>query len=474
MRVLRDSCLFPIMHPSSRFSALLMLLVVFVSLAATLPALTASALANYALIRVLSAPPCDPSWYVCTTDYRPYPPQEWSGNVSALQTAQEMLIKALALSPRSGSLQEHLVELRYSTGELDVATLELGSLLEHKLLRNAVLREDNYVFHLLRSRLFEEWGDISAAAKDAQFGLQLADSEIDPERERLEVERRSDLYGRLIEPAAGQLVSAQDIYSATLYAACAADWDVAWARAHRAMYSMQALNPEQRSVLARLLAFRARQTGDVQTEAQLLSRSGEVVWDHWTIGDPYLWLGSKLLNTIRYGCDRGAREIYAWYSRDHSTLAQGLYLEGLVFLGRSDFTNAEQAFLTGYQRDATHVDSARGLAITYQLAGNLETSVHWYQRGIELWPTNSEFHARLATVLHTLGRDEEAQKHFDEAVTLSPQEDLFLVWAGFFYMDYGQSVRARALFEKALAVNPSNPYAKQGVDKLNELSDGER
>ena len=49
----------------------------------------------------------------------------------------------------------------------------------------------------------------------------------------------------------------------------------------------------------------------------------------------------------------------------------------------------------------------------------------------------------------------DASEQFDQAVTLAPQNDMVLAWAGYFYMDTKDLSRARYLLQQAYASEPS-------------------
>ena len=422
---------------------------------------------NWALIHLLNTPLCDPSWYVCDEQPNYYPPQVWEGNQSALRESLDALQLALRLDSDTNSIQEHLVELEYALGNEIRASKQFESLLVTGQLRGNVLRKNNPPFHFLVSYIKEQQGDFYDATKEIRTGLQLANFELDTTREIQEVRRLSSLIRKLNKnQVSDEQTQLQQSYAAILYSACAGEWSSVWEEANRLIPSTKSLTIQQESILFRLLALQAGSVGNTSDETKWLKKAGEVEWDQWNIGNPYLWLGNQLLNTNTSACFHGTKTIYDWYSESHPNSAQGFYLLGISLLTRKDYASAKEAFASGYQRDFAHVDSARGLAIANEMLGDLQTSVEWYQRAIELWPTNGEYHARLARVLHSLGDNHEAAKEFDQAIGLSPQEDLFLVWTGFFYMDLEQNIRSRSYFEAALALNPDNQYAKNALIQI--------
>lgn len=387
------------------------------------------------------------------------------GNQFALRESLNALQLAMRLDSSTNSIQEHLVELEYALGNEIRASKQFESLLVTGQLRGNVLRKNNPPFHFLVSYIKEQQGDFFEATKEIQMGLQLANFELDTTREIQEVRRLSSLIRKLNKNQdSDEQTQLQQSYAAILYSACAGEWASVWEEANKLTSSTKSLTIQQESILFRLLALQAGSVGNTSDETKWLKKAGEVEWDQWNIGNPYLWLGNQVLNTNTSACFHGTKYIYDWYSKSHPNSAQGYYLLGLSLLTRKDYESAKEAFSSGYQRDFAHVDSARGLAIANEMLGNLETAVEWYQRAIELWPTNGEYHARLARVFHWLGDTDKAEREFKVAMELSPQEDTFIVWAAYFYLDIKQFNQAIALFESALTINPSNIYANNGLE----------
>jgi len=426
-------------------------------------------LVNWSLMHVLKTPLCDPDWYVCKKEPHYYPPQVWKGNKANLTISREALELATRLDATAIGAQEHLIELEYAFGDDQPASNRFEQLLHTGQLRTGILRDGFAPFYFLLSYKYEKSGDVYEAAQQIQRGLQLADFELPPSREFREVKRLSRLirvWSTKQSQPGNKFSSTPSNYQSVLYSACAGDWNISWEKTQLLAGLPSNLTAEQEEVVLRLLALQWRWSGNTLDETRWLSKAGEVQWDQWSIGDPYLWLANELDAFDPYACQEGARRIYMWYSDVHPDSAQGLYLDGLTLLRRRDFVGARQFFQEAYQRGPSHVASARGLAITYELTGSFEKAVWWYKRAIELWPNHGEYHARLARVLHLLGYDQEAQLEFEKAITLSPDSEEFLVWAGCFYVDLGRIHPAREMFESALILNPNNPYATQALIEI--------
>ena len=284
------------------------------------------ALSNMGLLRLLHASLCDPDWYACGLPKSQFPPQHWQGNGDQLAQAFVIFEQAAQLAPYHPAIQEYLIAIEYALGWDTQATRRFEELATRDQLRPAVFSPDGSpAFHFLHSRAQEAHADLQGAIEAEHQGLQLAHFALSPEREAKEVQRLSDLYGnwiRSVDPAASSL------YAATLPAACAADWNNAWARAERILPDLPLLDSEQRSVIVRLLAYRARLDGDALQESKWLAKADPLGWDQWSIGDPYLWLGKKLSDKGLEECSAGPLSIFSWYTDQQSTERAGLVPAG--------------------------------------------------------------------------------------------------------------------------------------------------
>ena len=110
----------------------------------------------------------------------------------------------------------------------------------------------------------------------------------------------------------------------------------------RILPDLPLLDSEQRSVIVRLLAYRARLDGDALQESKWLAKADPLGWDQWSIGDPYLWLGKKLSDKGLEECSAGPLSIFSWYTDQQSTNAQGWYLQGELLYWRGDHVGAQR------------------------------------------------------------------------------------------------------------------------------------
>jgi len=66
------------------------------------------------------------------------------------------------------------------------------------------------------------------------------------------------------------------------------------------------------------------------------------------------------------------------------------------------------------------------LGALYETQGRLEEALREHRRAVELQPENSMRHASLASVLHKMGRAEEAAEHLAQARQLLPPDDNYI------------------------------------------------
>lgn len=415
---------------------------------------------NVAMAGLLDLSTCEQDEIGCSISGLSYPPVIRAARLSEFDRVMHWL--ELAADAGIGGALEHVAALSYATGDDARALALLRNGIENQSLRSALWHEGQPPYYWVRSLWHEQQGSIQLAISDLQTALERADFRISVERERSSARRLDYLFQQLI--AEQSSLNATDVVSSTLYAACAADWQNA-VRSSEQVYQLLASKDEQ-TLLERVTAWSYRQLGDSTKEASSLALAGEIIWDQWSIGDPYLWLAQRLLIANPYVCGETARGIFEWYSQAHPDSTQGLYLDGLRLFWRRAYTQALTAFESGYQRNPNDVSSVRGMAISFESLGRLDEAVLWYQKAIQLVPQDGDYHVRLARVYHALGQVDLAQAQFDEAIALSPEVPEFLVWAAYFYLDQNQLTRARELFEEALKIDPENPYVQQGLAQI--------
>jgi tetratricopeptide (TPR) repeat protein len=452
--------------PSGTSQRVLLLVVALALLALDWRSLVAAGLTNRALLRALDAGACDSGWRPDVPGAVSYPPQKCQGTSRAIEQAVAWLERAVRYAPASMSVVEHLADLQYADGRDDEAAGLLARLVMAGNPRHAVLSEGQVPYHFLKSRLLEQHGDLDGAQGEIRRGLQLGDFRLGPHRERLALQGLSALAGRQADTSVDSPQAADAAYRAIVAAACAADWETAWARAGRVSAQISHWPHNQRQVAERLMAFRARQANDAATEGEWLLRAGPVPWNQWTIGDPYLGLGQTLEATGLHFCTPGPLSIYSWYSAGHPASGQGDYLQASVDYWRGDLTAAEAAALSGYRREPGHGGCRILLAFIYENEGKLDSAVLWYRRALDVNAASAEIRARLARVYHLQGRDQEASLQFERAMSLESSNPRVLVLAGLFFAETGRPGRARELLDRALQADPGNIDARRKLEQL--------
>jgi tetratricopeptide (TPR) repeat protein len=86
---------------------------------------------------------------------------------------------------------------------------------------------------------------------------------------------------------------------------------------------------------------------------------------------------------------------------------------------------------------------------------------------VKLEPRNASYRGILAKAMfkHPFLRHH-AEKHFLEAVRLSPRDTDLHIWLGLYYRSSGKGLRAEKEFRTALALDPNMEQAKELLSKV--------
>jgi tetratricopeptide (TPR) repeat protein len=92
-----------------------------------------------------------------------------------------------------------------------------------------------------------------------------------------------------------------------------------------------------------------------------------------------------------------------------------------------------------------------------------------YQTAVAGWPDNKDLRLNLAVALAAVGENQGALEQLDAAASLGAADPTAYTVAGNLLLTMGRFVEAKQKFEQALAVNPSAPGAREGLQKANSL-----
>lgn len=95
----------------------------------------------------------------------------------------------------------------------------------------------------------------------------------------------------------------------------------------------------------------------------------------------------------------------------------------------------------------------------FQKQGMAEQSLLFYQRACELAPYNPDFRNKMAGMLVTVGRHEEAKKNYEEIIKEDPNFAPAYCNLGYVTLLTGDPVKAEKLYDKALVLDPDYELA---------------
>ena len=100
------------------------------------------------------------------------------------------------------------------------------------------------------------------------------------------------------------------------------------------------------------------------------------------------------------------------------------------------------------------------MGLLYVTTGRRSQAASWFERAIELNPSQANAHAQLGRVLASQGRPEEGLQHVLYAIRLSPRDPSMSYWlgfAGFAELESKHYAKAVEYLERALVLNPGQP-----------------
>jgi len=117
-----------------------------------------------------------------------------------------------------------------------------------------------------------------------------------------------------------------------------------------------------------------------------------------------------------------------------------------------DFERAEASYdaLVGVQPDSPTVYTERGYF--YMRQHRFKDAMRDFMRGLDLAPSQSDFHYAVGRALSRMGDHAAAIPRFTEAIRLAPRDSVALVARAEAYVQAGQYAEARADFDRAIAL----------------------
>lgn len=99
---------------------------------------------------------------------------------------------------------------------------------------------------------------------------------------------------------------------------------------------------------------------------------------------------------------------------------------------------------------------------------NYEERRDAFQRAVDLCPAYAEAHINLADALENLGKFEEAERRYGQALQHKPDFHLPYIGLGEVYLKTGRFSLARGAYEKGLGISPGNRRLSDGLNVVEE------
>lgn len=133
---------------------------------------------------------------------------------------------------------------------------------------------------------------------------------------------------------------------------------------------------------------------------------------------------------------------------------------GTLHLLQQRFDEAETHYRRGLELDPTNPDWHYNLALVYGGRGDSTRAIESYRSAIALQPAHRDAHFNLATELHEVDELEDAIDHYLAADAIEPGHRDVLTGAGLAMLELDRLDEACACFERILAHHPDYPEAR--------------
>ncbi|MCI0531161.1 MAG: tetratricopeptide repeat protein [candidate division Zixibacteria bacterium] len=135
---------------------------------------------------------------------------------------------------------------------------------------------------------------------------------------------------------------------------------------------------------------------------------------------------------------------------------------GNLYQQKGDFELAQKYFLEILAHDPDHATALNNLSYLWSERGiNLEKSLQYVQKALEIEPENPAFLDSYGWVLYKLGELESAEENLRKALRLSQSDPEVYHHLGDLYQKKGEPGLARENWEKALELDPGNQILKE-------------
>jgi tetratricopeptide (TPR) repeat protein len=141
----------------------------------------------------------------------------------------------------------------------------------------------------------------------------------------------------------------------------------------------------------------------------------------------------------------------------------------LFSLGR--FEEAEKYFLKAIEIDNSFINAHYNLIELYKKTDKPEKALDQYQIVAEYNPDNLEVRHEICALLGDKGKFNEAEQCYKKILSDDPKRALDHFQLGIVLLRMGLEAEAGKHFNKALEIDPDNPYFKQFISKGDEATE---
>ena len=144
---------------------------------------------------------------------------------------------------------------------------------------------------------------------------------------------------------------------------------------------------------------------------------------------------------------------------------------GSLLISLERFEEAEKYFLKAIKIDDSFLDAHYNLIELYKKTGKPEKALGQYQILAEYNPDNLEVRHEICALLGDKGKFNEAEQCYKKILSDDPKRALDHFQLGIVLLRMGLEAEAGKHFNKALEIDPDNPYFKQFISKGAEAAE---
>jgi len=150
---------------------------------------------------------------------------------------------------------------------------------------------------------------------------------------------------------------------------------------------------------------------------------------------------------------------------------QKTFQKGIREAQQGDYRKAIKTFTKVLEIIPNHVDARRNLAMAHLELGNVAKAKEHLEECLKLDPANAWSFVLLGNIYAKHERNQPvAEFYYEAGLTTSPNDNILLNNYAALQMEQGNSVKAKELFERALAADSSYPNTYYGLAYLHQIN----